>query len=295
MSRSESLQADLFYEAAKVLKEAGGSLHINDIEAKLLDRLSFNAWALENYESVQQPRWKWLLKFGTIAAVKAGFIVKKSGTWYLTAEGEAAFLSGKEALWKKSQEAYIAWAKVNKKERVEPVADAEQEAPLLSELTLEDIRTTARESILHYLKSKNPYEFQDLVAALLRAMGYYTPFVAPKGKDGGVDIIAYQDPLGLKAPRMKVQVKHWKDQSVGGPDIQQLRGTLSSEDVGLFVSSGGFSQQAKDQARASPIHIELIDLDRFIELWQEFYTKMSEQDRSLFPLTPVFALSPEAD
>ena len=40
---------------------------------------------------------------------------------------------------------------------------------------------------------KNPYEFQDLVAALLRAMGYYTPFIAPKGKDGGVDIIAYRD------------------------------------------------------------------------------------------------------
>lgn len=46
---------------------------------------------------------------------------------------------------------------------------------------------------------KEPYEFQDLVAALLRAMGYYTPFIAPKGKDGGVDIIAYRDPLGTTA------------------------------------------------------------------------------------------------
>lgn len=31
---------------------------------------------------------------------------------------------------------------------------------------------------------------------LPRAMDYYTPFIAPKGKDGGIDIIAYLDPLG---------------------------------------------------------------------------------------------------
>ncbi len=35
-----------------------------------------------------------------------------------------------------------------------------------------------------------------MVAALLRAMGYYTPFISPRGKDGGVDILAYQDPIG---------------------------------------------------------------------------------------------------
>jgi predicted Mrr-cat superfamily restriction endonuclease len=54
-----------------------------------------------------------------------------------------------------------------------------------------------------WAKSKNAYEFQDLAAALLRGMGYYTPFVAPTGKDGGVDIIAYRDPLGTVSPRIK--------------------------------------------------------------------------------------------
>ena len=41
-----------------------------------------------------------------------------------------------------------------------------------------------------------PYQFQDLVAALLRAMGYHVAWVAPPGKDGGTDIVAYTDPLG---------------------------------------------------------------------------------------------------
>lgn len=39
-------------------------------------------------------------------------------------------------------------------------------------------------------------------------MGYYIQSVAPRGKDGGIDIVAYTDPLGAKIPRIKVQVKH---------------------------------------------------------------------------------------
>lgn len=33
-------------------------------------------------------------------------------------------------------------------------------------------------------------------------------YIAPKGKDAGVDIIAYRDPLGMASPRIKVQIKH---------------------------------------------------------------------------------------
>jgi restriction system protein len=53
----------------------------------------------------------------------------------------------------------------------------------------------------------NPFDFQQLVADLLRAMGYHVSWVSPPGKDGGVDIIAYTDPLGTKLPRIKVQVR----------------------------------------------------------------------------------------
>ncbi len=36
----------------------------------------------------------------------------------------------------------------------------------------------------------NPYEFQDLVAALLKAMGYHVNYVSPPGPDRGLDIVA---------------------------------------------------------------------------------------------------------
>ena len=55
-------------------------------------------------------------------------------------------------------------------------------------------------------------------------MGYHTPFISPKGKDGGLDIIAYNDPLGATVPRLKVQVKHRPGTSVPVDDIRSLTG-----------------------------------------------------------------------
>ena len=55
-------------------------------------------------------------------------------------------------------------------------------------------------------------------------MGYYTPFVAPRGKDGGIDIVAYRDPLGTQAPRMKVQVKHRGNTKASVKEVRELMG-----------------------------------------------------------------------
>ena len=131
-----------------------------------------------------------------------------------------------------------------------------------------------------------------MVAALLRGMGYYTPFVAPKGPDGGVDVIAYRDPLGTLSPRIKVQVKHTIN-PVGSPPINQLAGLLQGDDVGIFVSSGGFTSNAKSTARFANFHLELIDLNKFITLWQEYYHKLDDKDKNLLPLLPIYFLEPK--
>ena len=69
-------------------------------------------------------------------------------------------------------------------------------------------------------------------------------------------------------------------------------GLLQKEgDVGMFVSTAGFSPDARTAARGSHIHVELIDLNRFINLWQEFYDKLKDEDKSLLPLRLIFFLS----
>jgi len=123
-------------------------------------------------------------------------------------------------------------------------------------------------------------------------MGYYTPFVAPRGKDGGIDVIAYRDPLGTISPRIKVQIKH-RESTATTQEVRQLMGLLQKDgDVGIFVSSGGFTADAKTTARTSHVHVELIDLERFIVLWQEFYPKLTDEDKSLLPMITIYFYAP---
>ena len=168
--------------------------------------------------------------------------------------------------------------------------EIQEEAPA-EVASYDDVELRAVEGLEHYINSKNAYEFQDLVAALLRGMGYYTPFVAPKGKDGGVDIVAYRDPLGTESPRIQVQIKH-RESSATVQEVRQLMGLLQKEgDVGIFVSTAGFTPDGRNAARSSHVHVELIDLNRFISLWQDFYDKLKEEDKSLFPLRPIYFLA----
>ena len=154
-------------------------------------------------------------------------------------------------------------------------------------MNLDLLESDAREGIRKFIVSKSPYEFQDMVAALLRAMDYHTPFIAPKGKDGGVDIIAYLDPLGAKTPRIKVQVKHKPDTVIGASDIRALLGVLRAGDIALFVTSGTFSSDARNTSTSSREFIRLIDGDEFIDMWQEYYDKMSDDDKNMLPLKRI--------
>ena len=67
---------------------------------------------------------------------------------------------------------------------------------------------------------------------------------------------------------------------------------LDDGDVGIFVSSSGFTPDAKTTARGSHVHVELIDLDRFITLWQEFYVNLTDEDKNFLPLRPIFFYAP---
>ena len=301
-SRSRQLASKVTYCALQILVEKGGEAAGRDVISEIEKRLTLDDWAKEVYEKSGYTRWKSILHFFTIDLIKSGFMVKNKGVWYVTTEGEAALKLGDVAMLDKATEGYYKWREANPKSDKKSVAsvvddiDADDVADSVNEqaqeATIQQMEQLAIDGLRQQINSKNAYEFQDLVAALLRGMNYYTPFVAPKGKDGGIDVIAYQDPLGVKSPRIKVQIKH-RESTANVSEIRELMGLLQKEgDIGLFISTGGFTSDAKTTARSSHVHVELIDFDRFIALWQEFYDKLNDEDKDRLRLRPIYFYEP---
>ncbi len=301
LSPSRQLAAKVIHATLKILHAKGGEAASKDIIEEIERTIQFDGWATATYEKTGYVRWKSILHFYTIDLIKAGFLVKKKGVWYLTPEGDSVRNLDEVELLETASNAYRSWREANpKKEKndiksdvIDGDLDRRNVTEQAQEATLQEVEELANDGLRNQINSLNPYEFQDLVGALLRAMGYHTPFIAPKGKDGGVDIIAYQDPLGVKAPRIKVQIKH-RESSASVDEVRQLMGLLQRDgDVGIFVSSGGFTSDTKITARSSHIHVELIDLDRLINLWQEFYPKLEDEDKNQLRLKPIYFYDPQ--
>ncbi|MFN8244719.1 MAG: restriction endonuclease [Ferruginibacter sp.] len=303
ISASRKIAAKTMYAALSLLKENGGSMRSADLFEKLRHTLSFSDYENERFETTGYIRWESILHFYSVDATKAGFLQKSKGLWTITPEGEQALQLSPDELVDTAAKAYRTWksqqpveAATSDKINVangEPAGGSEREISFEQQQValLEQYSEKAYEGLRRYVLNKNPYEFQDMVAALLASMGYYISLVAPKGRDGGIDIIMYTDPLGTKPPRIIVQVKHRPDSSVPSDDIQRLIGTMKRDtDVGIFVTSGDFSNPAKLEARVSGKHIELIDFDRFINLWQEHYYKMDDKQKNMLPLQPIYFL-----
>jgi restriction system protein len=257
--------------------------------------LRFDPYELELLESNGQPRWLTVFLFYTVDANKAGYLLKNKGTWVLTTEGQKAMSKGPVGLINAANDAYRIWAAEKKKidskliESGIPAEEISKEKE--NEVTIDLIKEQAQESIINHIERMPWDTFQKLVEALLTAMGHFVDFNAPKGKDGGIDIVAYQDALGLMKPRIKVQVKHYPSNPIGPEPIRALKGVLhQGEEIGLFVTSGSFTNDAKRTARESNIHIRLIDGTEFIDLWQSHYNKILDEHKNLLPLQAIYFL-----
>lgn len=279
--------------AFKIVQENGGSYPSREIVVEMEKKMDFSDYEKQRYEKTGYIRWQSFLHFYSIDCSKAGWIKKNKGVWYITAEGEKALDMDPEEYIRSAMKKYRQW-----KREVDSKESETQESE--NEEIVEENRTTAydqalesaRKEIEEFIHNLNAYEFQDLVAGLLRGMGYYTPFVAPQGPDGGIDIIAYKDPLGAEGARIKVQVKHRKDIKVTRQEISSLNGVLKVGEVGLVVSSGGFTKDALNEMRSVNNHMEKMDLDDFVGLWETYYEKLAEEDKSLLPIRRISFLAP---
>ncbi|HEX8320573.1 MAG TPA: restriction endonuclease [Longimicrobium sp.] len=166
--------------------------------------------------------------------------------------------------------------------REEEVKEAEEEWQVIRR----DVLDRAHEFIKDRLRALSPEQMELLVAALLRAMGYKAR-VTGRGPDRGRDVIASPDGLGFQQPRIIGEVKHRRD-TIGAPQIRSFLGGLRAGDQGLYVSTGGYTREARYEADRASNPITLVDLDELASLVVEHYERFDSEGRSLVPLTRVY-------
>ena len=287
-----------------ILQQHPDGLKAREAIAALASKVALTDYEQGKYNDHSQ-RFVKIVRFATIAHVRAGWLVKDSGIWTVTKEGLEALklYPAPDEFHKKAIQLYYKWKKAKdgvENETYSPAssaADIPEEMPDSepdnSAVSFEQAEDQARDDIEQYLQTMPPYDFQYLVGDLLRAMGYFVEWIAPPGPDGGIDIVAHTDPLGTQGPRIKVQVKR-QQQSTSLSNLKSFMANIGQHDAGIFVCTGGFTKEAAEFARGQETkRIMLINTDKLVKLWIEFTPKLSDRAWQRLPLTPIYFLTPQ--
>lgn len=296
---STARQGELLREVFAILIEHPEGLPGREVLDLLQDRIEFTEYERGHYPSnPNELRGVIATRFWTVNCVKAGWMRKAKKAWTVTDEGRAVYerITDPAEFARESSRRYEEW----KREQVDTDTDVakdlgtdETEAEAVTEAMSVEIAEEAAWALIEdHLATMDPYEFQDLVAALLRAMGYHVSWVSPPGPDRGIDIVAYTDPLGATGPRIKVQVKRRADRTnVDG--VRSFLAVLGTHDIGLFISTGGFTSDAEREVRSQENRrITLIDMESLFDLWVKHYDDLDDRDRTRLTLRPVYFLAP---
>jgi restriction system protein len=134
-------------------------------------------------------------------------------------------------------------------------------------------------------KELKGHPFEHFVAHLLNLIGYKTR-VSPEGGDGGIDVLAFKDELGIEPPIIKVQVKS-EDGNITPDKVQALYGNVETGEYGLFITLGSYSKNARSFAK-SKSNLRLIDGDELIDLILSHYEQLDSKYKAMLPLKNIY-------
>jgi restriction system protein len=217
------------------------------------------------------PRYEVIIRVGTIPLVRAGWLEKtKNGRWFITQAGREACKRYKnsEDFFEISVRLFLEW-KSTENNRLAQISTNPYNSAV----------ENSWEQIRQYIDILEMRDLRTVVSVLLKALGCYIVWSAPNTEDNElIDLICYLNPLGINSPRIE--------------GLKAYINVLQPKDVGIYISFGGFTNDLKAFALTQTQNeVRLIDLEKFVDMWVENQEKIDQENRSKFPLKPIYFLA----
>lgn len=113
------------------------------------------------------------------------------------------------------------------------------------------INQSTRQQLQQLLQNMPADRFEALIEELLLALGFEEDSVKVTSYhgDGGIDVRGVLNAGGITRINAAVQVKRWK-KNIQAPTVQGVRGSLTTHEQGIIITSSDFSKGAQQEANA---------------------------------------------
>jgi len=157
-------------------------------------------------------------------------------------------------------------------------------------LAIQNQNELARKKLIERIHEMDPFQFEQLIAELLRKIGYENVNVTRRTGDKGIDIVANLTVGGLTDVKTVIQAKRYKKgNNISGKYITQLRGSAEVDQRGLIITTSDFTKSALHEAKApNKMPVGLVNGENLIDLLFSYKIGVKEQTVSVFSLDSEF-------
>lgn len=147
-----------------------------------------------------------------------------------------------------------------------------------------DKNEAVKKTLLESLMQMQPFAFEELVAEILKNLGFENINVTAKTGDGGIDVTGELVVAGAIKNNICVQVKRWRNNVQRGA-IAELRGSLRTHETGLFITTSNFSKAAIEEANDPyKAPISLINGKELVEIMCSFGMGVTSDSVTIYEL-----------
>lgn len=257
-----------FQPVIQALRDLGASAKPREVYDWILEHEDVPTSEVEQTTKGGQPKFENKVGWAKFYLSKAGFIdSEQRGVWLLTESGRTASFTHEQAyeLFRSIHDTFSTRSSDQPSDAQGGTEDTEDDA---APTELEFInQNEIQEQLVLELRGLTPTGFEELCARLLRHLGFESVKVRGGSGDEGIDGEGYLLINEFVRSKVMFQCKRYEG-SVGPEKIRDFRGSIQGRaERGILLTTGTFTKLAsKEAARENAVAIELVDIDRLIEL-----------------------------